>query len=214
MSRRVRRISALSGVAGLLAVAGVVSVGSPVVAEDVFKVVPQDVVLPPGSYWDTAVGMSGITSAVGGKFVLAFSAEPLTGAESSAALPASFVMQQNPCEKAPGYTAVFVCRTGPDFQRPPMFLATRDAADMTTVYQGYAYVPQGGDLSAGIEAALHADVRPAGTTNGASKPVVKTREHAERNTVDFALQDVAAGSASTRRTARSPAAETRSCSAS
>ncbi|MBT2441828.1 VCBS repeat-containing protein [Streptomyces sp. ISL-36] len=193
MSRRVRRVSALSGVAGLLAVAGIVAVGTPAVAEDVFKVVPQDVILPPASYWDTAVGMSGTTSAVGGKLVLAFSAEPLTGAESSAGLPASFVMQHNPCEKAAGYNAVFICRTGPDFQRPPTFLATRDAADMTTVYRGYAYVPQGGDLSAGIEAALSANARPAGTTHGASKAVVKTREHAERNTVGFTLQDVAAG---------------------
>ncbi|MFG2775072.1 FG-GAP repeat domain-containing protein [Streptomyces sp. NPDC048350] len=102
-------------------------------------------------------------------------------------------MQQNSCEKASGHNAVFVCRTGSDYQRPPKFFVSGNAADMTTVYQGYAYVPQGGDVSTGLNAALNASVRPVGTTHGVSTAVVKTREHAERNTVGFSLPEVPAG---------------------
>ncbi|MEU7116655.1 VCBS repeat-containing protein [Streptomyces sp. NPDC046182] len=126
-----------------------------------------------------------------GKIVIAVSTKPLTGpAGDGAGVPAGFIAQQHGCEEVAGLVAVYVCRYG---QHYPRFLVPDDAADLTTVHWGFAFVPRGGDLASGIEEARTAGARPTDATHGAATLTVKTREHAERNTVDFNLPTLPAG---------------------
>ncbi|MEV4334157.1 VCBS repeat-containing protein [Streptomyces sp. NPDC049597] len=176
---------------GLLTAAALVSPG-PAMAEDGPLVTAKDEVLPTNSLWFTGVDITGETTA-GGQLVLAYATRPLDGTEEGAGWPSSFTMNHHECQEIPGYKAVFTCKTGIEYQRAPEFVVSRDTADMTTAYRGYAYVPPDGDLAEGIDAARNAGVRPATATSGMSQAVIKTREHAERNTVAFDLPNTPAG---------------------
>ncbi|MEV4334141.1 VCBS repeat-containing protein [Streptomyces sp. NPDC049597] len=161
-------------------------------AEDGLRVTGRDEVLQPNSFWYTGVEITGTTT-VRGQVVLAYATRPLDGTVDGAGWPSSFSMSFHECQEVPGYTAVFTCKLGAYYQRPPVFVVSADAGDMTAAYRGYAYVPPGGDLAEGIDAARNAGVRPATATSGMSQAVVKTREHAERNTVAFDLANAPAG---------------------
>ncbi|MFE5614147.1 FG-GAP repeat domain-containing protein [Streptomyces sp. NPDC056524] len=120
-----------------------------------------------------------------GKTVIAFSTKPLTGeAGDGAGVPTGFTAAANDCTSVAGLVAVYVCGPSGLF---PGFEVPENAPDMTTVHWGFAYVPKGGDLAAGIEAARTAGARPADDTHGSAKVVVKTAEHAALNTVHFDL---------------------------
>ncbi|MET9107739.1 VCBS repeat-containing protein [Streptomyces zhihengii] len=189
MSRATRfRAAAVAVTTGLLSTAALVSPG-PAAAEDGPVATGYDSVLPTDSLWFTGVDLTGPTTPRG-QLVVALATEPLDGTGRGAGWPASFRMEHHDCREVPGHTAVFTCARD---QRAPTFAVSPDTADMTTAYRGYAYVPYGGDLAAGIEAARSAGVRPATATTGMNQVVVKTREHAERNTVAFDLPGVPAG---------------------
>ncbi|MFC4606865.1 FG-GAP repeat domain-containing protein [Streptomyces maoxianensis] len=177
----------MSAATGLLTAAALINSG-PAMAGDGLQVTAQDDVQPPNSQWFTGVGIDGATTGKG-QLVLAFATKPLDGTGDGAGWQSSFAMNFSECQEIAGYKAVFTCKDG---QRPPEFTVSKDAADMTTLYRGYAYVPSGGDLAEGIDAARNAGVRPTTATSGMSQVVVKTREHAQLNSVAFDLPNVPA----------------------
>ncbi|MFI1658591.1 FG-GAP repeat domain-containing protein [Streptomyces sp. NPDC020472] len=125
-----------------------------------------------------------------GKTVIAFSTKPLTGpAGDGAGVPKGFTTQANDCTEVAGLVAVYVC--GPSGLRPG-FAVPVDSLD-TTLHWGFAYVPKGGDLTAGIETARTAGATPADATHGSAAVVVKTAASAALNTVAFDLPDVPSG---------------------
>ncbi|MYX38059.1 hypothetical protein GTY85_32465 [Streptomyces sp. SID8377] len=165
---------------------------SPATAEDGLHVTVRDEVLPPNSVSFTEVNFTGAT-AVRSQVVVAFATQPLDGTGDGAGWPASFKLSPTECEEVPGYKAVFTCLLWPNQSRGPEFVVSTDAPEMTTLYRGYAYIPPGGDLAEGIEAARSSGARPATATSGMSRSVVMSREHALLNTVAYDLPDVPAG---------------------
>ncbi|MFF8841590.1 FG-GAP repeat domain-containing protein [Streptomyces sp. NPDC015127] len=181
----------MSAATGLFTAASLIS-SAPAMADDGLRVTGRDEVLPPNSSWFTGVDIAGETTARG-QLVLAYATRPLDGTGEDAGWPSSFSMSFHECQEIPGYQAVFTCKLGAYYQRPPQFFVSADAADMTTAYRGYAYVPPGGDLAEGIDAARNSGVRPATATSGISQAVVRTHESAQRNTVAFDLPNTPAG---------------------
>ncbi|MFI5638788.1 FG-GAP repeat domain-containing protein [Streptomyces goshikiensis] len=173
--------------------AGLAAVATPAAAVDsnpVFSQFRQDQVLRPGVLWQNGVGL--LSGVARGKMIYAFSTKPLEGPVAAAdGLPASFTKQSNTCEEVEGATSVYACSVWDDDK--PNFLIGQDTADLTTVYEGYAYVPRGGDLRAAVAAAQSAGTRPNSPTGGATKLTVKTLERAARNTATFHTPDVPAG---------------------
>ncbi|WP_194497714.1 hypothetical protein, partial [Streptomyces lateritius] len=158
-------------------------------AEETVRLSTQDQAAAPGTA--PRLGPKVESGTADGKTVIAFSTKPLTGpAGDGAGVPAGFIANRNDCTEVAGLVAVYVC--GPADTRP-QFLIPNDAADMTAVYWGFAYVPRGGDLNAGIEAARTAGARPADATHGSAVLTVKTAAHAALNTVDFDLPALPAG---------------------
>ncbi|MFH8838630.1 FG-GAP repeat domain-containing protein [Streptomyces sp. NPDC017868] len=187
MSKRMRRAAAMTGVAGLLAVAGVTAGAGVAVAEDL-KLSAHDQVAAPGTAPRLSPKVESGTP--DGKTVIAFSTKPLTGpAGDGAGVPQGFTAQANDCTEVAGLVAVYVC--GPSGLRPG-FVIPKDTPD-TAVHWGFAYVPRGGDLAAGIETARTAGATPADATHGSAKVVVKTVASAALNTVDHDLATVPAG---------------------
>ncbi|MFD9309403.1 FG-GAP repeat domain-containing protein [Streptomyces goshikiensis] len=146
--------------------------------------------LPPGVLWQNGIGL--VSGVARGKMIYAFSTKPLDGPVAPAdGLPASFTKLSNTCEEVEGATSVYACSVWDDDK--PNLLIGQDTADLTTVYEGYAYIPRGGDLQAAVAAAQSAGTRPNSPTSGATKLTVKTPERAARNTATFHTPDVPAG---------------------
>lgn len=183
MRRAARQIATHSAATGLLTVATLVN-SAPATAEDVpLQLYAYDQAAAPGTAPRLAPEVKSGTP--DGKTVIAFSTKPLTGeAGDGAGVPAGFSARANDCTEVAGLVAVYVCGPSGLF---PGFVVPKDAVNLTTVHWGFAYVPKGGDLAAGIEAARTAGARPADDTHGSAKVVVKTAEHAALNTVDFDL---------------------------
>ncbi|MFI9744483.1 FG-GAP repeat domain-containing protein [Streptomyces sp. NPDC052494] len=189
MSKRMRRAAAMGGVAGLLAVAGVTAGAGVAVAEDEVRFSARDMVVPPGT--NPRLGPWLDSGVADGKVVIAFSTKPLTGpAGDGAGLPAGFTVDPLYCDTRAGVVAVYVCQDGSMF---PEIRVPAKAADMTTVHWGFAYVPKGGDLAAGVEAARTAGSRPVDATHGTGKAVVKTAAHAALNTIGYDMPTVPVG---------------------
>ncbi|MEU7116657.1 VCBS repeat-containing protein [Streptomyces sp. NPDC046182] len=189
MRRAARNIAALSAATGLLTVATLANPGTAVAEDAVVRLSAHDQSAAPG----TAPRLSPLIESgqADGKTVIAFSTKPLTGEPGDGAgVPTGFTASPSHCEEVAGLTAVYVC--GPSGLRPEIRIPD-NAADMTTVHWGYAYVPKGGDLAAGIEAARTAGARPADDTHGTAKVVVKTAAHAALNTVGFNTPALPAG---------------------
>ncbi|MFC8275692.1 FG-GAP repeat domain-containing protein [Streptomyces sp. NPDC057271] len=183
MRRAARHIAALSAATGLLTVATLANSGPAAAEDNVVRLSAHDQSAAPG----TAPRLSPVVESglADGKTVIAFSTKPLTGTSGDGAgVPKGFTASPSHCEEVAGLVAVYVC--GPSGLRPEVRVPN-DAADMTTVYWGFAYVPKGGDLAAGIEAARTAGALPADATHGSAALVVKTATHAALNTVDFDL---------------------------
>ncbi|MFE2011324.1 FG-GAP-like repeat-containing protein [Streptomyces sp. NPDC059491] len=188
MNRAARRIAAFSAAAGLLTAATLA--GSTVAsAEDgVVRLSAHDQVASPRSA--PRLSPEVVSGIPDGKTVIAFSTKPLTGpAGDGAGVPAGFSAQANDCTEVAGLVAVYVC--GPGGVRPG-FIVPANAPD-TAVYWGFAYVPKGGDLAAGIETARTAGATPADATHGSAKVAVKTMASALLNTVGYDLATVPAG---------------------
>ncbi|MFB7449230.1 FG-GAP repeat domain-containing protein [Streptomyces sp. NPDC056194] len=188
MSKHMRRAAAMTGVAGLLAAAGVAAGAGVAAAEDEVRFSVHDQVAAPGTAPRLSPKVESGTP--GGKTVIAFSTKPLTGpAGDGAGVPKGFTAYANDCTEVAGLVAVYVC--GPSGLRPG-FAVPKDASD-TAVHWGFAYVPKGGDLAAGIETARTAGATPADATHGSAKVAVKTAASAALNTVSFDVPDVPAG---------------------
>ncbi|MFD8209645.1 FG-GAP repeat domain-containing protein [Streptomyces sp. NPDC059695] len=188
MNRAARRIAAASATTGLLTVATVANSGTAAADANVLRLSAHDQIAAPGTAPRLAPQVESGTP--DGKTVIAFSTKPLTGpAGDGAGVPKGFTAQANGCTEAAGLVAVYVC--GPSGLRPG-FVVPADASD-TAVHWGFAYVPRGGDLAAGIEAARTAGATPADATHGSAKVVVRTAAHAALNTVLFDLPDVPSG---------------------
>ncbi|MFD4370098.1 FG-GAP repeat domain-containing protein [Streptomyces sp. NPDC058486] len=189
MSKRMRRAAAMSGVASLLAVAGVTAGAGAALAADEVRFSTQDIVIPPGT--NPRLGPWLESGTADGRVVIALSTKPLTGpAGDGAGVPKGFTVDPLYCTEAPGVAAVYLCQYGSMF---PEVTAPLNAPNMTTVHWGFAYVPRGGSLAAGIEAARTAGARPADATHGTGKAVVKTAAHAALNTVGYELPDLSPG---------------------
>lgn len=191
MHRRLwRRAAAMSAATGLITAAALINSG-PAMAEDGTRVTIRDEVLPPDAVSFTDYDITGQVPDEG-HLVLAFGTGPLDGTGEHAGWPSSFTMSFTECQAVADHKAVYTCDLGRNFQRPPQFVVSKDATD-TALYRGYAYLPRGGDLGAAIDAARSAGVRPATATSGMSKSVVKSRQHALLNTVDFDVPNAPAG---------------------
>ncbi|MFJ6521055.1 FG-GAP repeat domain-containing protein [Streptomyces filamentosus] len=189
MGKRMRRAAATTGTAALLAVAGVTAGTGTAVAADEVRFSAQDIVIPPGT--NPRIGPSPDSGTADGRVVIALSTKPLTGpAGDGAGVPRGFKVDPLHCTEAPGVTAVYLCHYSGMF---PEITAPADAADMTTVHWGYAYVPRNGSLAEGIEAARTAGARPADATHGTGKVIVKTAAHAALNTVAYELPSLSPG---------------------
>ncbi|WP_225802717.1 VCBS repeat-containing protein [Streptomyces sp. NK15101] len=188
MNQAARRIAALSAAAGLLTLATLASPGTAMAEDDVLRLSVHDQVAAPGTAPRLSPRVESGTP--DGKTVIAFSTKPLTGpAGDGAGVPTGFTTQANDCTELAGLVAVYVC--GPSGLRPGFTVPT-DAPD-TAVHWGFAYVPKGGDLTAGIETARTAGATPADATHGSAKVVIKTAASAALNTVTFDLPDIPAG---------------------
>ncbi|MYS09917.1 hypothetical protein GTW71_26580, partial [Streptomyces sp. SID6041] len=186
LSKRMRRAAAMTGAAGLLAVAGVAGTAA---AADEVRFSTQDMVIPPGTNPRLAPRLESGTA--DGRIVIALSTKLLTGpAGDGAGVPTGFTVDRLHCTEAPGVTAVYLCGNGGLF---PQVTAPLNAPNLTTVHWGFAYVPRGGSLATGIEAARTAGARPADGTHGTGKVVVKTAAHAALNTVGYELPDLSPG---------------------
>ncbi|WP_148639861.1 FG-GAP-like repeat-containing protein [Streptomyces sp. Mg1] len=191
MNRSFRRAASIATATAAVA-AGLAAVATPALAVDSNPVfaTPREEVLAPGQGWNTGAAL--ISGIARGKMIYAFSTKPLTGPVAAAdGLPASLRRKSDTCEEVEGAVSVYVCDVRDGY--PPSFAVAQDAADMTTAYEGYAYVPRDGDLKAAVAMAQSAGTRPGDATSGSSKVTVKTLERAARNTVSFELPDVAAG---------------------
>ncbi|MFF9147461.1 FG-GAP repeat domain-containing protein [Streptomyces sp. NPDC014861] len=189
MSKRMRRATAMTGVAGLMAVAGVTAGAGPAVAMDEVRFSTQDMVFPPGT--NPRLGPWLESGTADGRVVIALSTKPLTGpAGDGAGVPKGFTVDPLNCTAVAAVTAVYLCRDGGMF---PQVTSPLNAPNLTTVHWGFAYVPQGGSLAAGIEAARTAGARPADATHGTGKAVVKTAAHAALNTVGYEFPDLSPG---------------------
>ncbi|MFI5867190.1 FG-GAP repeat domain-containing protein [Streptomyces sp. NPDC051546] len=189
MKRTLRRaVSITAAAAAVAAGLGVMAGPAAAVVGDPVSGHPQDEVLAPGSLWQNGAGI-GVSR---GTMLYAFSTKPLDGPVAAAdGLPASFTKPAHICEKVAGVTSVYACSVA-NMDAPNLSIG-KGTVDMTTVYQGYAYVPEGGELKAGIKAAQSAGTRPDGPTGGSAKVTVKTLQRAARNTVTFHTPDVPAG---------------------
>ncbi|MCZ0980723.1 VCBS repeat-containing protein [Streptomyces diastatochromogenes] len=190
MSKRMRRAAAMTGVTGLLAVAGVTA-GAGVAAAEDLRLSGYDMVAAPGSVPRFYPKVESGTM-YGGKVVVAVGTKPLTGpAGDGAGAPQGYRFQGYGCEQPAGLVGVYVCdqQPGPGF---PDVVVPKDAKD-ATLYWGFAYVPRGGDLTAAIEAARTAGARPADATHGTGRVIVKSAASAALNTVAFDVPDVPAG---------------------
>ncbi|MFB7940776.1 FG-GAP repeat domain-containing protein [Streptomyces sp. NPDC056049] len=189
MSKRMRRAAAMTGVAGLLAAAGVTAGAGVAVAADEVRFSTRDMVFPPGT--NPRLGPWLESGTADGRVVIALSTKPLTGpAGDGAGVPKGFKVDPLNCTEAPGVTAVYLCRNGGMF---PEVTSPLNAPNLTTVHWGFAYVPRGGSLAAGIEAARTAGARPADATHGTGKAVVKTAAHAALNTVGYEMPALSPG---------------------
>ncbi|MFD8071873.1 FG-GAP repeat domain-containing protein [Streptomyces sp. NPDC059718] len=190
MRRRFLRAAAIGGATTILT-AGLIGISSPAGAAPPSKFATSDQVLPVGGTWIAHVYDT--TAYAKGDVVFAFATKPLTGqAGDGAGLPAGFTPIYDGCKPVPGYTAVLTCpvdgrATG------PAFTTAGTTADMTAAYFGYAYVPTGGDLAAGIRTAQSAGSLPAGDTYGTAKATFLTPAHAAQNTVAFDTPDLPSG---------------------
>lgn len=154
--------------------------------------VAEDSVLTPGSRWLPIVRET--TGWASGQVVFAVSGEPLNGPPRAAAGPPKGVTHvSDQCTALAGNTALFACPVDSGHMVVPGYTVAKDAADLTTAYFGYAYVPAGGDLSAGIATAQSAASLPASDIYGTGRMTVLTAAHAALNTVAFDLPDLAAG---------------------
>ncbi|GGV07063.1 hypothetical protein GCM10010275_53970 [Streptomyces litmocidini] len=181
-------MAAFSAATGLLTAATLANSGTAMAEDDVLRLSVHDQVAAPGTAPRLSPEVeSGIPD---GRTVIAFSTKPLTGpAGDGAGVPQGFTTQANDCTEVAGLVAVYVC--GPSGLRPG-FVVPKDAPD-TAVHWGFAYVPRGGDLAAGIATARTAGATPADATHGSAKVVVKTVASAALNTVTFDLPDVPSG---------------------
>ncbi|MEU3605135.1 VCBS repeat-containing protein [Streptomyces sp. NPDC035033] len=182
MSKRMRRAAAMTGVAGLLAMAGVTAGAGAAVATDGLKLSGYDVVAAPRSMPRFfPIVESGTT--FWGKTVVTVGTKPMTDpAGAGAGLPAGYRLNPNHCDLAAGYTGVFVCEGNP--YTVPDANVPADAAD-TTLYWGFVHVPANGDLAAAVQEARSAGSLPADGSRGTGKVVVKSRAHALLNTIAF-----------------------------
>ncbi|MFG1812085.1 FG-GAP repeat domain-containing protein [Streptomyces sp. NPDC049040] len=152
-----------------------------------------DVVAPGGRWAPYAYDNS---EQAEGDVVYAFSAVQLTGPQAGAAgLPEGITVDYTgDCTPVAGYPAVFTCPVAQGGVRSsPSFAVAAGTPDLTTAYFGYAYVPSGGDLAAGVQTALAAGAHPAGDTYGTGKATVFSSEHAATNTVTFDTPDLPSG---------------------
>ncbi|MER5741518.1 VCBS repeat-containing protein, partial [Streptomyces sp. NPDC002262] len=179
---RVRRAAAMSGVAGLLAVAGVTAGAGAAVAADELKLSGYDVVAAPRSLPRFyPVVESGTT--FWGKVVIAVGTKPMTDPTGpGAGLPKGYELHSGECTQPTGYTGVFVCE-GASYPRPDATVPA-DAVD-TTLYWGFAYMSGSGDLAAAVKEARSAGSLPADRLRGTGKVIVKSRAHALLNTIAF-----------------------------
>ncbi|MFJ3765027.1 FG-GAP repeat domain-containing protein [Streptomyces sp. NPDC090082] len=188
MNQAARRVAAFSAAVGLLTVATLTNSGTATADDNVLKLSAHDQVAAPGTAPRLSPQVESGTP--DGKTVIAFSTKPLTGpAGDGAGVPKGFTAQANDCTEVAGLVAVYVC--GPSGLRPG-FVVPANASD-TAVHWGFAYVPRGGDVAAGIETARTAGATPADATHGSAKVVVRTAAHAALNTVAFDLPDVPSG---------------------
>ncbi|WP_158822094.1 FG-GAP repeat domain-containing protein [Streptomyces sp. NRRL F-5727] len=179
---RMRRAAAMTGVAGLLAAAGVTAGAGNAVAADDLKLSGYDVVAGPGSMPRFfPIVESGTT--LWGKVVVTVGTKPMTDpAGAGAGLPNGYVARANSCTQAAGYTGVFVCET--PMAGEPDAVVPADAID-TTLYWGFAYMPANGDLAAAVKEARSAGSLPAAGSRGTAKVTVKSAVSAALNTVAF-----------------------------
>ncbi|WP_328887914.1 FG-GAP repeat domain-containing protein [Streptomyces sp. NBC_00316] len=191
----IRLAAAGATIAGLLGTG--IAAAAPVAAEDSYSFTLEDYTLAPG---DPIIPHPTATGAADGYLVYAFGTGPLTGpAGQGAGLPAGVTYAEEQffhCKPITGYTAVYKCPvSSASNASAPRLLVSDDAADMTTAHYGVAYAPTGTDLAAAAEQAQTAAARPADATHGTGQIVVKTAEHAARNTLAFTTPDVPAGTA-------------------
>ncbi|MFE5940323.1 hypothetical protein ACFQ69_33750 [Streptomyces sp. NPDC056470] len=130
------------------------------------------------------------SGAIVNKLIIVVATKPLTGpAGDGAGVPDGYIARSNGCEEPVGLVGVYVCNAH-DFPD----VAVPKTAEDTTFYWGFAYVPTGGDIAAGIEVARTAGARPADAKNGTGKVIIKSAAHAALNTTGFDTPDVPAGS--------------------
>ncbi|MFI8421195.1 FG-GAP repeat domain-containing protein [Streptomyces sp. NPDC085479] len=181
MTRHIRRTAALFAAAGFLT-AGTLLAPTTASAADELKLSGYDVVAGPGSMPRFfPIVESGTT--LWGKVVVTVGTKPMTDpAGAGAGLPKGYVARANGCTQAAGYTAVFVCQT--PITGDPDAVVPVDATD-TTLYWGFAYMPDGGDLAAAVKEARSAGSLPAAGGRGTAKVTVKSAASAALNTVAF-----------------------------
>ncbi|MET7760130.1 VCBS repeat-containing protein [Streptomyces sp. NPDC005389] len=189
MSKRIRRVAALGGVAGLLAVAGVTAGAGVAAAEDEVRFSSPDMIAAPGTA--PRIGPRLDSGQTDGKVVIALSTKPLTDpAGDGAGVPRGLTVNPLYCTEVAGFVAVYACQYGSMY---PAVALPETVPDLTTIHYGFAYVPRGGDLTAGAEAARTAGARPDDATHGSGRIVVKTVARAALNTVKHDLPPLPAG---------------------
>ncbi|MEV6357261.1 FG-GAP repeat domain-containing protein [Streptomyces hydrogenans] len=181
MRHLIRRTATLSAAAGLLT-AGTLLAPTTAFAADDLRLSGYDVVAGPGSMPRFfPIIESGTT--LWGKVVITVGTKPMTDpAGAGAGFPRGYLAHANSCAQPAGYTGVFVCET--PMTGEPDATVPKDAAD-TTLYWGFAYMPDGGDLATAVKEARSAGSLPADGRRGTGKVTVKSRAHALLNTIAF-----------------------------
>ncbi|MFD3662323.1 FG-GAP repeat domain-containing protein [Streptomyces sp. NPDC058659] len=181
MRRLIRRTATLAAAAGLLT-AGTLLAPPTASAADELRLTGYDVVAGPGSMPRFfPIIESGTT--LWGKVVITVGTKPMTDpAGAGAGLPKGYLVHANSCTQPAGYTGVFVCET--PMTGDPDATVPADATD-TTLYWGFAYMPDGGNLATAVKEARSAGSLPADGGRGTAKVTVKSAASAALNTVAF-----------------------------
>jgi len=187
----VRRAVAAVTVTAALSI-GTTALAGPASAEPSPKFGAEDSILLPGDPW--AISVYTVSHTGTGTMLFAVAAQPLTGEGGDAAgLPPGVTRGRDACTVVAGTRGVFACPVENGAVATPDFSVDADAADLTKVYAGYAFVPAGGDLAAGVRTAQTAGALPPADTYGTYTLTVFTAAHAAANTVSLDTPTVLSG---------------------
>ncbi|MGW4726993.1 FG-GAP repeat domain-containing protein [Streptomyces sp. NPDC004292] len=195
-----RKLLGTGVVAVLLATGGLVGAGAAVAAGDpTYYTEPvEDKVLMPGE-GRAELSPSGSggqnTGRPDGTFVYALSKKPLKDAAwSGGGLPAGLKVERaDGCAPKQGIAGVYLCDLKDVGFPTPEISATGSAANGTTAYYGFVYVPRGKSVDAGIKEAQTAATKAIGDRRSHATVTVRTKAHVAQNTMTLSTPTLPAG---------------------